>query len=98
VISNLAITLVYIPRRLAKVTGISLGQFYRNAVLLPTLASLPFGVMTALTEWFVPTTNLVAFFLQTLLLLPLVPIVTWAVCLSKPEKEQLRSMLKRMAF
>ena len=95
-IPNVLMNLGYIPRCLSKATGVSVGLFCRNAVLLPTIASLPFGLATAMIERFIPAANLAIFFLQTLLILPLVPVSAWFVCLSSTEREQVKSEIGKV--
>ena len=94
-IPNVLINLGYIPRCLSKATGVPVRFFCRNAVLLPTIASLPFGLATAAIERFLPASNLAVFFLQTTLILPLVPVTGWFLCLSSAEKEQVKSVVRK---
>jgi len=94
-VPNVLSSLGYIPRCLSRATGISAGLFFRNVVLLPAAACLLFGVATALIERFVPATSLAIFFLQTFLILPLVPLSTWLLCLSTAEKSRVNSEIGR---
>jgi len=96
VIPSVLVNLGYIPYRLKNATGVSVGSFYRNAVLLPTVACIPFALASAIVERYAPATNLWMFFAQVLLVLPLVPIATWIVCLTEEEKHQVRSVFRRV--
>jgi O-antigen/teichoic acid export membrane protein len=95
-IPNVLVSLGYIPRCLTKATGVPVGAFYRDAVFLPTLACIPFGLATAMVERFMPAANLAMFFLQSIVILPLVPAAAWFVCLSSAEKEHVKSEMRTM--
>jgi O-antigen/teichoic acid export membrane protein len=95
-IPNVLVSLGYIPRRLAKEAGVPVGAFYRDAVFLPTLACIPFGLATAAVERFMPAANLAMFFLQCIVILPLVPAAAWFLCLSSAEKERVKAELRTM--
>ncbi len=83
------VSLGYIPRSLSRATGGSVSHFYRDGLLLPTVACIPFGVATELMQRFAPATNLPVFFMQTLLILPMVPVAAWFLCLSATERREL---------
>ena len=89
------VSVVYFPRRLSRVTGVPTVLFGRDAILLPTIACFPFGLATAMLERASPATSLPVFFLQTFLILPLVPVTAWFLCLSTSEKEQVRLELRK---
>jgi O-antigen/teichoic acid export membrane protein len=95
-IPNVMVSLGYVPRCLWKATGIPVHLYCRNAVLLPTVACLPFALATALTERLVPATNLAIFFLQTIVIAPLVPVTAWFLCLSTADKQQVKLHIGRM--
>lgn len=97
-IPNVLVSLGYIPRCLAKATGVPVSVFYRDAVLLPTVACLPFGLATAAIERFMPAANLAVFFVQTFLILPLVPATAWFVCLSREGRKQVKFQMAKMAL
>jgi len=94
-IPSLIITLGYIPRLLNKSTGVRIGAFYRDAWMIPLLACIPFAIGTFLVELHFPANNLTIFFLQVLMLLPLIP-VTLLACLTSIEKENVFSSIRRM--
>ena len=45
-------------------------------------------------ERLMPTSNLAIFFLQTFLILPLVPATAWFLCLTPAEKGQAKTILR----
>jgi O-antigen/teichoic acid export membrane protein len=95
-IPSMLVNLGYIPRCLSNATGVSVKLFHRNAVLLPTAACIPFALASALIERFVPATNLAVFFVQVILIFPLVPITAWFVCLTTAEQHQVRSEIRKV--
>jgi O-antigen/teichoic acid export membrane protein len=95
-IPNMVVSLGYIPRRLAREARVPVGAYYRDAVFLPALACLPFGLATAMVERFMPAANLAMFFLQSIVILPLVPAAAWFLCLSSAEKEHVKSEMRTM--
>jgi O-antigen/teichoic acid export membrane protein len=86
----------YIPRCLSKASGVPVALFYRKALLLPTVACVPFALASAALERYVPATNLAIFFAQVILILPLVPVVAWFLCLTAAEKSQVRLELGKL--
>ena len=95
-IPSVLVGLGYFPRQLSGATGIPVSLIYREALVLPTLACIPFAIVTEMTERLLPAGNLAFFFLQVLVALPLVPLTAWFVCLSSPQKEQARSMMRML--
>jgi O-antigen/teichoic acid export membrane protein len=95
-VPNVAVNLGYLPRCLAKVAGFSRWHFYRDMFLLPAVSCVPFALGSAALERFLPATSLVVFFLQVIVLLPLVPAVAWFTCLSPIQREQMAAKLKRL--
>lgn len=90
------VTLVYLPRRLSKETGIPASFFCRKAVLIPAIACLPFGMATAAIEKFMPAANLLIFFLEVILLLPCVPMAAWFLCFSPAERGSMKSGIRKL--
>jgi O-antigen/teichoic acid export membrane protein len=97
-IPNVLVSLVYIPRCLSRATGVPASLFCRDAVLLPTLACLPFALATAMIERYMPAANLAVFFGEALLILPLIPVTAWFVCLSPEERERMKSRVGQMTL
>jgi O-antigen/teichoic acid export membrane protein len=95
-IPSVLLNLTFIPRCLSQATGVPISQFYGNAVLLPTLACIPFALTSVVIERFVPAANLAVFFMQMILILPLVLVAAWFLCLSSREKEYIGSVLRRI--
>lgn len=94
-IPSVAVSLGYIPRCLSNSTGVPAGLFYRNAWLLPTAACVPFALAGLLLEHFLPAKNLLVFFTQVILTLPLVAAGALALCLTPGEKAQLGSAIRK---
>jgi hypothetical protein len=90
------VNLTFIPHCVSKATGVPVGQFYGKALLLPTLACIPFAVASVAIERFVPAANLADFFVQVVLVLSLVPVTAWLLCLTPGEREQIGSVLWRI--
>jgi hypothetical protein len=88
--------LAWIPRCLEKAAGVPADVFRREAVLMPTLACVPFALASAALERFMPAPNLAVFFLQSILILPLVPLAAWHACLSSAERAHVKSEMRTM--
>ncbi len=95
-IPSMVITLGYIPRLLKKSTGVRVETFYRDAWGIPLLACLPFAIGTFLVEANLPANNLPIFFMQVIMLLPLIP-VTFLAFLTRVEKENIFASIRRLA-
>ena len=95
-IPSLLVNFGFVPRCLSNAAGIPVRLFYRNALLLPTVACGPFALASAVLERLVPATNLVVFFAQVVLILPLVPITAWFLCLTAEEKRQVGSAIRKV--
>jgi O-antigen/teichoic acid export membrane protein len=95
-IPSLLVNLGYIPRCLAKAAGVPVRLFHWQAVLLPTLACVPFLLASVALERFVPARNLAVFFVQVISILPLVALGGWFLCLTTDEKQQVSSQLRRL--
>lgn len=98
-IPNLIINLKYIPQCLSESTLIPIRAFYRDVLFLPTIACIPFSLLNLLFEFYFPAQNLIVFFIQLVLALPLVPIVVIAICLTPQERDRVRLwILKIMRY
>jgi O-antigen/teichoic acid export membrane protein len=93
-VASMLMSLGYIPVCLAKVTGVPVRRFYRNCVLLPATACVPFALASATTERFLPAANLADFFAQTVLILFLVPVAAWLLCLTDAEKKRVAAVVR----
>jgi O-antigen/teichoic acid export membrane protein len=91
------VSLCYFPWRLLVEIRIPVTLYFRKALLLPSLACVPFTVAIALMEWLIPATNLAVFFIQVILVLPLVPVAAWFLCLTAVERKQARDRLWKSA-
>jgi O-antigen/teichoic acid export membrane protein len=95
-IPNMWLNLYYIPRCLSKTVGVPVRHFYRSALLLPSIACIPFAIASAAIERYFPATNLAVFFLQIAAILPLVPATAWFLCLSVREKQGISSGVRKL--
>jgi len=94
-IPSMVITLGYIPRLLNKSTGVRIETFYREAWMMPLLACVPFAIGTFLVELHFPANNLIIFFMQVFMLLPLIPL-TLIAFLTSMEKKNIFSSIRRL--
>jgi len=95
-IPSLIVSLGYLPFCLARSTNARAGLFYRDGWLLPMLACVPFALLNALLEKYLPAGNLATFFLQILLTLPLVAAGAAVLCLAPAEKMQIGTALRKL--
>lgn len=97
-IPSVLVTLGYMPYCLRRAAKIPKYVLYKNVILLPVLSCIPFAVGAAFVERFFPATNLVTFFAQIVIILPLVPATAWLLCFSTSEKrrvtEEIASVFK----
>lgn len=94
-IPSLVVTGGYLPYCLRKTIGVRVAGFYRDALLLPTVACIPFALATALVEQSLPAKDLTTFFIQVAMLLPLVPAIAMTLCLTPSEKVQLALAVRK---
>jgi hypothetical protein len=73
-------------------------SYYQNGLLRPTVACLPFLAATVAFEYFLPARNLLMFFLQIVLSLPLVPLSALFVCTSRVERKSVLAIARRFAM
>ena len=86
----------YIPRCLSRATGVSAAQFVRQAWIMPTIATIPFALISVLFESYFRANNLAEFFLQVISLLFLVPVFAWVLCVTPIEKRQIGVRIKKL--
>lgn len=96
-IPSVIVALCYIPLCLNWATGVAPSAYYRQAWLMPTVACLPFLVATACFEHFLPARNLLMFFLQVILIVPLVPLFALFVCATPAERQNVISLVRRFS-
>jgi O-antigen/teichoic acid export membrane protein len=94
-IPSVLVALAYVPLCLKWATGVAPSAYYRQAWLLPTVACLPFMAATMCFEHFLPAGNLLMFFLQVILVVPLVPLTALFVCASREERQSVVSLARR---
>ena len=89
------ISVIFLPRCLGNATGIPIAKFIFNGWIMPTLACVPFAIVSAAIEQQFAAENLIVFFLQVAVALILVPVFAWYLCLSQNEKAQIKVSAKR---
>lgn len=95
-IPSLFVTLGYIPYCLSRATSAPVGLFYRNSLVLPMIACIPFAGINILLERYLPAGNLALFFLQIFLTLPLVAGGAVLLCLTPAERKQLGLAVRKV--
>jgi hypothetical protein len=94
-IPSVLVALCFVPLCLKWATGVAPSTYYRQAWLLPTVACMPFLLATVCFEYFLPAGNLLMFFLQAILIVPLVPITALFVCATHQERQGVLSLARR---
>jgi O-antigen/teichoic acid export membrane protein len=94
-IPSVVVGLWFMPRCLAKSTTVSAGRYYRDAMLRPLLACVPFALASFAMEQLLPASNLFYIILQIAALLPLVPLGAFYVCLSAADRSTIWQSLCR---
>jgi len=95
VIPATIVTVVFVPVYLRMATGVPVMDFYRRALWRPSVACLPFFLATMLFEQYLPARNLLMFFLQVMLILPLVPLSALFLCATPTERQNVLAIARR---
>jgi O-antigen/teichoic acid export membrane protein len=96
VIPSVLIAGLVIPIYLQRATGVRVRAFYQQAWLRPTIAVIPFGILTMLFEVYLPAHSLSVFFIQVLAILPLVPLVALKVCATPDEQLAVSGLVQKV--
>lgn len=93
---RLALAVVFGPWYARKTLGVQVRDYAVNSWARPFAAMIPFAVATLLIDraWQVP--NLVVFFLQIALVMPLAFVGVWIAALDPPDRAMLRTALGRL--
>jgi hypothetical protein len=83
---RLATCLVLGPLHARRHIGIPLSAYWREVVLRPSLAMLPFALTTWVVELLWPAADLARYFAQVLATLPLAGLGVWVVALRPEER------------
>jgi O-antigen/teichoic acid export membrane protein len=94
-VPSMAISLIFWPWYVHAVLGVSMSDFVRSAWLRPALAMAPFAGMTAIVQHFWSAHDLLMFFLQVTLLLPIAVMGAWIFALEPPERRHFSERLLR---
>ena len=96
VIPATIVSLVFVPVYLRMAIGVPVVDFYGRALWRPSVACLPFLLATMLFEQYLPAQNLLMFFLQVLLILPLVPLSALFLCATPAERQNVLAIARRL--
>jgi O-antigen/teichoic acid export membrane protein len=96
VVPSALVSLAYVPRCLSRAAGVSMNRYVSAAVVGPSVACVPFGLATLAINRWCPASSLWEFFLQVVLILPLVPVTAWFVALSRRERGDMTATVFRM--
>ena len=98
-VPRLVVALFFGPWYARRVLGTPISKFWRAAWIRPTLAMIPFGVGSLLIERWWPVDNLILYFAQVALILPLAGLGAWVLSMKPSEKERFipKGSLKRLA-
>jgi len=97
VIPGVLVALGYVPVCLKWATGVAPSTYYRQAWILPSVACLPFLLGTLCFEYFLPAHNLFMFFVQVIVILPLVPLTALVICATPDERRSVMSLARRFS-
>lgn len=92
-LSHLLFMGVILPVLGARTLGLPAGRYWLQAVLPPVVSAVPFAAGCALVNATMPAGNLLVFFVQVALLLPLYAAACWMACLSRTERVALLATL-----
>jgi O-antigen/teichoic acid export membrane protein len=87
VIPRLFVSLVALPWQLRRVLGVGLPTFWNDAWVRPVVSMIPFAVATYIIQQTWLASNLVMFFSQVAVALPLAAIGGWYFCLTTGERQ-----------
>lgn len=85
---RVALALGFAPWFARRTLGLGVREYAMHAWIRPLASMLPFGVASALIELFWPAPNLVVFFAQVALALPLAVLGAWVVGLEERERSR----------
>jgi len=90
---RLVVSLVAGPLYVRRHLGVPLRSYYVELLLRPVIGMIPFALGIHATELWWPAANLLVFFSQILLMLPLAVLGAWAVVLTSRERQALAGAL-----
>lgn len=97
VVPQLVASLLFMPWYVRRVLGTSILKFYFTVWIRSAIAMIPFSLGSLFIEEFWQASNLIVYFTQVVVVLPLAAVGVWAVGLTDSEKSRLRptELLKR---
>lgn len=96
VVPGMAVTLGFMPWYMKRELDIPVGQFITRVWLVPSIACLGFAAGSYALERWMPAESLLAFFVQTALLLPLVLVGGLTLVSSREERISLAARLRAL--
>ncbi|MGB5160117.1 MAG: hypothetical protein WBQ27_03225, partial [Thermoanaerobaculia bacterium] len=84
----------FAPWYARRVLGIPIRRFWTAVWVRPGVAMIPFAIGSHLLERWWPATNLVLYFAQIAMVLPLAALGAWGFVLTPAEKEHLAPILR----
>jgi O-antigen/teichoic acid export membrane protein len=93
-IPRIALAVGFAPWYCRRKLDLGVREYAMHAWLRPLASILPFGILSLVVDRTWPASNLLAFFSQVALLLPIALVGTWMFGLESAEREQVRSRLR----
>lgn len=94
-VPSLVSSLIFWPWYIRRSIGIEPVKYAISAWVRPGIGVLPYALATQTIEHYWPATNLVVFFLQVALVLPLALVGYWLVCLDRPQRQEYSQVFVR---
>jgi O-antigen/teichoic acid export membrane protein len=94
-VPSLAMNLFFWPWYIRRALGIAPLPYVYSSWIRPLVGIMPFVFATFAIERFFPATHLIAFFSQTLIVLPLAFLGFWATCLDREHREGITRIFTR---
>ncbi len=96
-IPRLVVSTLICPWYVRKTLGIPVRAFWTSVFLQPMLAMIPFAAASYAIERAWPARNLLVYFGQVAVLMPLVAISAWVICFTPAERAVLTRVVQRPA-
>jgi Na+-driven multidrug efflux pump len=96
-VPSLVSNLLFWPWYLRRALKVPISTYVKTAWILPMIAISPFAICSYVIERFWSAANLVVFFSQVALVLPLAAVGYWYVCFDAENRQALRQKLRRAA-
>jgi O-antigen/teichoic acid export membrane protein len=94
-VPSLVSSLIFWPWYIRRSIGIEPAKYAISAWVRPAIGVLPFALATQAIEHYWPATNLIVFFVQVALVLPIALVGYWLVCLDRPQRQEYSQVFVR---